>query len=38
MNKRSSWIRCFEALLNILILSENFLMFEGRLLKIVIPE
>ena len=30
--------KCFKALLNILRLSENFLMLQGKLLKTLIPE
>jgi hypothetical protein len=38
MNKNRHMQLFFKALLNVLGLSQNFLMSKGRLLKILIPE
>ena len=38
MNKRSSYIKIFRAILNVLGLPEIFVMLRGRLLKILLPE
>jgi hypothetical protein len=38
MNKRNLYIEIFKAILNVLGLSKNTFMLEGRLLKTLIPE